>query len=246
MSLLREYIRKLITEWEQANDENLMLDQEGMEKLDRENVSNYLKSLGLLEAFSLPPTGYMTSVFPGDRYSFPDVPYPPIDSLEGEEDLSQTIIQYNNRVVPAKLQRYADIDMNKLFQRFLDNKGLTFNESYYTKLRTGLIPLIQALKDYYDRPRPTQVAQYFGIDFSGDALETGQSPSYPSGHTIQAYVLALELGEQFPEYSDELLNIAELISQSRIDRGVHFPSDIEFGRKIAYLIFDEISDGSFN
>ena len=50
MSLLREYIRELLTEWHPANDKNLMLDQEGMEKSDRENVSKYLKSLGLLES----------------------------------------------------------------------------------------------------------------------------------------------------------------------------------------------------
>ncbi len=48
MKLLREYIQKVLNEWELANDKNLMLDQEGMEKSDRENVSNYLKSLGLL------------------------------------------------------------------------------------------------------------------------------------------------------------------------------------------------------
>jgi hypothetical protein len=50
MNLLREYIKQLLVEWEPANDKNLMLDQEGMEKSDRENVSKYLKSLGLLES----------------------------------------------------------------------------------------------------------------------------------------------------------------------------------------------------
>tara|TARA_S200000501_G_C20553171_1_gene625363 strand:+ start:571 stop:717 length:147 start_codon:yes stop_codon:yes gene_type:complete len=48
MNLLRGYIRELLVEWELANDKNLMLDREGMEKSDRENVLNYLKSLGLL------------------------------------------------------------------------------------------------------------------------------------------------------------------------------------------------------
>jgi hypothetical protein len=242
MSLLRGYIRELLVEWELANDKNLMLDREGMEKSDRENVSNYLKSLGLLESFNPQST---LSVFPGDEYSFPDIPYPPIDSIAGEEDLAQTIIQYNNRVVPAKLQETCDTDMLGLFRKFLDSKGLTFNESYYSKLKVDLIPLIHEMKEHYDRPRPGQVAQYFGINFIPDQLETAQSPSYPSGHTIQAYVLALKFAEQFPEYSDDLLNIAEIISQSRIDRGVHFPSDIDFGRQIAYLIFDEMSDGSF-
>ena len=43
MRLLREYIRELLVEWEPANDKNLMLDREGMEKSDRQNVSQYLK-----------------------------------------------------------------------------------------------------------------------------------------------------------------------------------------------------------
>ena len=251
MNLLREYIRKLLVEWEPANDKNLMLDQEGMEKSDRENVSRYLKSLGLLESFHIAPPEMpdrprTASVFPGDRYNFPDIPYPPIDSLEGEEDLARTIIQYNNRVVPPQLQELADLDTDKLFQHFLDGKNLTFNESYYSKLRLDLLSIIKTLKEYYDRPRPGQVAKYFGIDFTPDNLTTVQSPSYPSGHTIQAYVVALSLSEQFPEYSEDLLNIAEMISQSRVDRGVHFQTDIDFGREIAYLIFDEMSDGSFS
>ena len=69
--------------------------------------------------------------------------------------------------------------MDKLFQHFLDSKGLTFNESYYSKLRVDLVPIIKALKEYYNRPRPGQVAQYFGIDFVPDHLTTIQSPSYP-------------------------------------------------------------------
>ena len=251
MNLLREYIRELLVEWEPANDKNLMLDQEGMEKSDRENVSQYLKSLGLLESFHIAPPEMpdrprTASVFPGDRYNFPDIPYPPIDSLEGEQDLARTIIQYNNRVVPPELQQAADIDMDSLFTTFLDRKGITFNESYYNKLRVDLTPIIKTLKEYYNRPRPFQVAEVYGLDFTADDLTTVQSPSYPSGHTIQAYVIALSLSEQFPEYEVELLNIAELISQSRIDRGVHFPTDVEFGRIIAKLIFNEMKDGSFS
>ena len=61
MSLLREYIRELLIEWEPANDRSLMLDQEGMEKSDRENVSQYLKSLGLLEGSRILPQGMTMS-----------------------------------------------------------------------------------------------------------------------------------------------------------------------------------------
>jgi acid phosphatase (class A) len=100
------------------------------------------------------------------------------------------------------------------------------------------------LKEYYDRPRPSETAENLGIDFSGDDLDTAQSPSYPSGHTIQAYVQAILLSDMFPDHMDSLMRIAELVSQSRVDRGVHFQSDVDFGRKIAYLIAMELLDGS--
>lgn len=49
---LRRFIRESIEDnrshkWTLADDENLMLDKEGMEKSDRENVSNFLRKLGL-------------------------------------------------------------------------------------------------------------------------------------------------------------------------------------------------------
>ena len=51
MKHLRQYIRQiLLTEWHLANDKNLMLDREGMEKSDRDNVSSYFRSMGLIES----------------------------------------------------------------------------------------------------------------------------------------------------------------------------------------------------
>jgi len=50
---LRKIVRKVLKEsdhrWTRANDSLLMLDQEGMEKVDRDNVSNFLKAMGMLE-----------------------------------------------------------------------------------------------------------------------------------------------------------------------------------------------------
>jgi len=50
---LRKIVRKVLKEsdhrWTRANDSLLMLDQEGMEKVDRDNVSTFLKAMGMLE-----------------------------------------------------------------------------------------------------------------------------------------------------------------------------------------------------
>jgi len=50
---LRKIVRKVLKEsdhrWTRANDSLLMLDQEGMEKVDRDNVSTFLKAMGMLD-----------------------------------------------------------------------------------------------------------------------------------------------------------------------------------------------------
>ena len=50
---LRKIVRRILVEtghkWTRANDELLMLDQEGMEKEDRDNVSIFLKAMGMID-----------------------------------------------------------------------------------------------------------------------------------------------------------------------------------------------------
>jgi len=52
-SSLRKIIRNVLKEadhkWMPANDSLLMLDQEGIEKFNRESISKFLKAMGLSE-----------------------------------------------------------------------------------------------------------------------------------------------------------------------------------------------------
>ena len=181
----------------------------------------------------------MSTVIPAGEYYFYHKGYP-LSTEEQAKDLAKVVAQYSNRVVSEKLQRVCDKEFERLFQIYLENKGKSYNITYFKMLIKSLEPIIVNLKNYYDRPRPTALAEKMGIDFKGDHLGSAQTPSYPSGHTIQAYVLAHVLSEQFPEHEENLLKIAEMISQSRIDRGVHFPTDIEHGREIASSIFSQM------
>ena len=72
--------------------------------------------------------------------------------------------------------------------------------------------------------------------FSGDHLNSAQTPSYPSGHTIQAYVVALYLSDQFPEVEEELLKIREFAPKSNVycrlqvyNGGAQWPLSKKFG-----------------
>ena len=181
----------------------------------------------------------MSSVIPVGEYYFQHKGYP-LSVEEQAKDLAKVVAQYSDRVVNEKLQKICDKEFERLFQIYIESKGQSYNAGYYVMLIRSLEPIIMKLKVYYDRPRPAALAKEMGIDFKGDHLGSAQTPSYPSGHTIQAYVLAHVLSEQFPEHEENLLKIAEMISQSRIDRGVHFPTDIEHGREIASSIFSQM------
>lgn len=60
--------------------------------------------------------------------------------------------------------------------------------------------------------------------------------SFPSGHSITAFALALVLGSFYPEFQVPLLVIATSIALSRIILGMHFLSDVLAGSAIGILI----------
>ena len=164
-------------------------------------------------------------------------------SKEEYADLRRVIDQYENRIVPENLQKRCDEGMVEMMAEYLANRGLSIDLVKLTRYRKAVIPTIKLLKNYFNRPRPRHTAAKRGIPFSGDYLETAQSSSYPSGHTIQAYICAAYCAKIYPEHSVNLFMIANLVAQSRIDRGVHFPSDIEYGILIASQISDQVFSG---
>jgi len=164
---------------------------------------------------------------------------PAAGSIEELDDLAKVIYQYENRLVPNSLQERCDNDMEGLMKDYLSNRGISVELEEIKNIRKSVKPIISTLKNYYSRSRPDVIAARLGIDWHDDFLESSDSPSYPSGHTIQAYVCAGTLSKKYPEYSKGLFLIAELISQSRIDRGVHFPSDVDYGRSIAKELLDQ-------
>ena len=89
------------------------------------------------------------------------------------------------------------------------------------------------LKMKYGRPRPYEIT-----DKLKSETDTSKSPSFPSGHATEAYVFAKVLGNKYPKKQKELDSMAEKIAMSRVQMGLHFPSDIEAGKKVAGLIAD--------
>ena len=89
------------------------------------------------------------------------------------------------------------------------------------------------LKRYYQRPRPyqtdTTLHPVCGLKTEHD--------SYPSGHGLTSYLEAFTLANIVPERRTEILARADDYAHNRLVCGVHYPSDIEASRRVAYAVF---------
>ena len=60
------------------------------------------------------------------------------------------------------------------------------------------------------------------------------SPSFASGHTLWAFIQAFTWSEVVPEMQSKFIALAEEIRLSREIMGIHYPSDNEASRQVAY------------
>lgn len=99
---------------------------------------------------------------------------------------------------------------------------LKISYQLFLSLFTSTI-IINILKYTINRPRPFVTYSYI------DKLSTGGSPSFPSGHTADAFVMAVSVTLVARGQSKYILPIwvwAFMVAYSRIVLGVHYPSDV--------------------
>lgn len=139
----------------------------------------------------------------------------------------------------AALQRYRAYDENltKVFaqviiEQNLKEKGVEIVD----KIIDETIPLIMKLKFYFQRPRPYQMAEYYKLKLFPFYSKSAASPSYPSGHTLQARLICFVLGNHFPDRFDYFESLATDVQHSRIYMGLHYPSDNDYSLFVADTI----------
>ena len=88
-----------------------------------------------------------------------------------------------------------------------------------------------APKAYYHRRRPFEVFNEKML--TGEEAELSGEGSYPSGHTMRGWTVALLLSEINPAAADTLFARAWMYGESRVIAGAHWQSDVDATRVAA-------------
>jgi len=161
-------------------------------------------------------------------------PYPKDGSEENLEELNylRKLMAKNTEEDLKKIgeQDSATKEFESNFAKIVKNPE---EKQFVNKLAGDLFRVVIHFKEKYDRPRPWQMAEHFGIDYPEIFTETGQSPSFPSGHATGAFFLAEIMARKYPKFREKLFNYAEEVAENRMKGGVHYPSDIRAGKVLA-------------
>jgi hypothetical protein len=160
-----------------------------------------------------------------DYWSF--ITHPPLNNSKiTTSDLTEVLRLANNRTKSDELLVLSvDEDPINLFDPLIQRHNLIFSHEQLHNLYVFLGKIITDVKDYFNRPRPFQLAEFYGQSIEVIHTKTHHTPSYPSGHTAYAALIAMIIESDYPQYSSELWNIVQLCGQARIMQGVHFAGD---------------------
>lgn len=162
--------------------------------------------------------------------------FPNNDSELVKDELNELVDYLGSMLDPSNeafLKRYKAYDrslsqviISTFKQRNIDVEELV--KEVFSDIRI----LIFKLKFYYQRPRPYQLAQYFKLKLFPYSSHSDDTPSYPSGHVVQSYVVLNVIGNKYPNEYQFCKEMIDDVAYSRLYLGLHYATDNDFGKLV--------------
>ena len=167
----------------------------------------------------------------------PNVIVPKVTPPDNDSKVTLDEVKYLSKIKP-------DIDfvtekdhVTNSFMDLVETTGVDISKDEIQKITEEAAKIIYELKYHYNRPRPYQIAEFYGIDLNGTELDSMKTPSYPSGHAVQGYLIGEILSNMDKTNSILYKDMGEDIAHSRIVAKAHYPSDKTYGHKVAMELF---------
>jgi hypothetical protein len=163
---------------------------------------------------------------------------PPLQTSDDVRKEIEELIMLGNsqNEEDLKFVKNSENDLKKMFLDFLRENGTpdnTVTKEDLSRITNELDPITYSLKYHFNYPRPYQIASQLELSLYPSQPTDACSPAYPSGHSIDSFVIAGLIGKKYPQLRMDVERLASRISRSRLQGGIHFPMDAEFGKEIA-------------
>ena len=168
------------------------------------------------------------------------LPGPPaVGSLAAESDLvavrQAQAWRTPEQVAWAKLvEKDSVFNYASLMGAWFTAERLPRLAAFFARVGEDMKAMDRAAKLPFARARPTTVDPSLQ-----PCVTLPTSTSYPSGSAMQAWVWGELLADMFPFRREEILERAERAAWGRVIGGVHFPSDLVGGKRLAMVYLAE-------
>jgi acid phosphatase (class A) len=166
-------------------------------------------------------------------------PFPATESDEGKADLAIVLWHQRTRTAPDIQRALSEVKFG--LDAYSDASGKALDAAQYPltatlieKVGRDIKFVTDGLKNHFARPRP-----YLADARVQPAIDRETSPSYPSGHATRGLAYAIVLAELAPDRREALLARGRLVGVDRVIGGVHYPSDIESGQRLALRLANQ-------
>jgi len=157
---------------------------------------------------------------------------PPSDN---SNTTKQEILELTKIPIREKFVKEKD-DIKKSFGKIVSEDKLV------QKLINESAPVIMKIKKHHNRPRPKVIAKQIKTKMDDMEMASMKTPSYPSGHSVQGYLIGLTLSSMYPQKRNKLMKTARDISYSRRVARAHYKSDSTFGEQIGKDMYNHIKN----
>ena len=176
---------------------------------------------------------------------------PPAANSPGQQaDEASYQLGRQTRNTPRGKRAAADADMNKfkpLLARFSETTGVKLTpenvpETYRLLEMTwpSIVQTMKPAKEKFGRSRPF-VTHTDDQTCRPDTYKKLSPGSYPSGHTMRSWTVALTLTALMPDLSEKILKEGYDIGESRWMCGPHWKTDVEAGRTLGAAVFARLA-----
>jgi len=167
-------------------------------------------------------------------------PPPTKDSPEQKEDEKELRALQVSRTPKEceRAQREVKANLQSLYgptDGILTEKDVKSLRPFFDKIQNDADFFVQKLKTETTRPRP-----FTSMKDLKPCVPKEVTNAYPSGHAVIAYLFAAVLTDIFPAKKQQFQERAQVIGKDRILSGMHHPSDVETGKKLADFIYEEM------